>query len=101
SINLTFSKVLIKLFQKFAGTWDSVPSRARRRETSPTPFLVLFAAILPKRTERISSMSHIRIHSVLFLEQVAARKSTKKNGEKEISPLRRRRGLRALDRAAF
>ena len=42
-------------------------------------------------------MLHILNHSVLFLEQVAARKSTKKNGEKEVSrSAERDQGLRAL-----
>jgi len=47
-----------------------------------TLFLVLFAAPYSKRTEKIFSMSHLLIHSVLFLGYVAARKSTKKNGDK-------------------
>ncbi|MBE6675455.1 MAG: hypothetical protein E7594_01300 [Ruminococcaceae bacterium] len=60
-----------------------------------TPFLVLFAAILPKRTETVFSHKQQRelpkqgssliyyvevFLSVLFLGYVAARKRTKKNG---------------------
>ncbi len=37
------------------------------------------------------------ILSVLFLGYVAARKRTKKNGDRSVSRLRARRGLRALD----
>ena len=52
----SLTKVLIKLFQKFAGSWGRAPSRARRREMSKLPFFGSFLRLLrQKRTERITS----------------------------------------------
>ena len=66
-------------FKKVAGAKGSALGRARRRETFHSPFLVLFAAILPKRTEKILSMLHVLIHSILFFDTAGAKKRIKRN----------------------
>jgi len=74
-------EVFARLFQKAAGAWGRAPSRARRREISPTPFLVLFAATCPKRTERVFSMLHVLILYPLF--SLTPQAQRKKLGKKE------------------
>jgi hypothetical protein len=62
-------------FSKGGGDLGQSPeSLVATSETSPTPFLVLFAAILPKRTERNFSMLHILFYSVFFFETAGAKK---------------------------
>ena len=48
-------KVFARLFQMAAGSKGRALGRLRRGEMSLSPFLVLFAAILAKRTERVFS----------------------------------------------
>ncbi len=75
-------------------------SRSAEREIFSAFLLVLFfaPAVSKKRTERIRMRYIEKILSVLFGQRAAKRT---KNGVKEVSPLRRRRGLLTLDLGRF
>ena len=76
----------VAFFKKRPGTWGRAPSRARRRETNPTPFFWFFFCgyLLKKRTEKNFSMLHVLTFYPLFsLTPQAQEKSLAKKKRRE------------------